>query len=84
MHSFEITFTKYKDCERYNSAPVHRTAEDFRDCFEYATAALFGMRQADPDAEFDISSIVTTGYSGIFVKHGFKGIFTPDMDEAEA
>ena len=58
---YRVHFSRYKNHERRISAVEWIIAEDFADAFEQAEKVLRGMKLADPEAKFDITTIDVHG-----------------------
>jgi len=57
VQQFKVEFFRYKNGEVRISNPAWIGAEDFNACHGVASLMVIAMRGADPDAEFQISSI---------------------------
>jgi len=71
--TFEIIFTRYRNHERRMSQTYHVQSVDFKEVFVVAGHMLTAMKTTDVDAEFEIASILCSGYSrGVVGEIGFE------------
>lgn len=59
-----VTFTRYRLGDRRISEPQPMQVSGFIDAVRVATVAVDAMKNADPEADFQIVSIVFDGYRG--------------------
>ena len=60
-----IHFTRYRNGERRISTAVHGHADDIFGGLNKAQSMLEGLRQADPEGQYDIVSVEMAGFVGI-------------------
>jgi len=65
MQSFQVHLTRYRGHERRISVAIHLQAGSFADAVRVANNMVEGLKQGDPEAEFEIVSVEATGYSGV-------------------